>query len=155
MSTDKITFLMNWHATPYHAPVYLAQKLGYFADEGIKVALLEPNDPSDVTEIIGSGKVDMGFKAMIHTLAAKARGFPVTSIGSLLDEPFTGVVYLNDSGITTDFRSLRGKKIGYVGEFGKVRICVSEVDFDIDRSNMMNFADSNRRVDQVLRHEAY
>lgn len=34
------------HATPYHAPVFLAQKLGYFADEGIKVALLEPNDPS-------------------------------------------------------------------------------------------------------------
>ncbi|PQE10576.1 thiamine biosynthesis protein [Rutstroemia sp. NJR-2017a BVV2] len=120
MSTDKITFLMNWHATPYHAPVYLAQKMGFFADEGLKVALLEPNDPSDVTEIIGSGKVDMGFKAMIHTLAAKARGFPVTSIGSLLDEPFTGVIYLKDSGITTDFRSLKGKKIGYVGEFGKV-----------------------------------
>ncbi|RFU27751.1 hypothetical protein B7463_g8587, partial [Scytalidium lignicola] len=122
MSTDKITFLMNWHATPYHAPVYLAQKKGYFADEGIKVALLEPNDPSDVTEIIGSGKVDMGFKAMIHTLAAKARGFPVTSIGSLLDEPFTGVVYLTSSGITTDFRSLKGKRIGYVGEFGKIQI---------------------------------
>lgn len=113
---------MNWHATPYHAPVYLAQKMGYFADEGIKVALLEPNDPSDVTEIIGSGKVDMGFKAMIHTLAAKARGFQVTSIGSLLDEPFTGVVYLKDSGITTDFRSLKGKRIGYVGEFGKIQI---------------------------------
>jgi pyrimidine precursor biosynthesis enzyme len=77
-------------------------------------------EEADVTEIIGSGKVDLGFKAMIHTLAAKARGFPVTSIGSLLDEPFTGVVYLNDSGITTDFRSLKGKKIGYVGEFGKV-----------------------------------
>jgi len=122
MSTDKITFLMNWHATPYHAPVYLAQKKGYFADEGIKVALLEPNDPSDVTEIIGSGKVDMGFKAMIHTLAAKARDFPVTSVGSLLDEPFTGVVYLKSSGITEDFRSLKGKRIGYVGEFGKIQI---------------------------------
>lgn len=76
----------------------------------------------DVTEIIGSGKVDMGFKAMIHTLAAKARGFPVTSIGSLLDEPFTGVVYLKGSGITTDFTSSKGKKIGYVGEFGKVQL---------------------------------
>jgi pyrimidine precursor biosynthesis enzyme len=103
------------------------------------VALLEPNDPSDVTEIIGSGKVDMGFKAMIHTLAvriplllharvlsnisqAKARNFPVTSIGSLLDEPFTGVVYLKSSGITEDFRSLKGKRIGYVGEFGKIQI---------------------------------
>lgn len=76
---------------------------------------------SDVTEIIGSGKIDMGFKAMIHTLAAKARGFPVTSIGSLLDEPFTGVIYLKGSGITPDFKSLYGKRIGYVGEFGKVR----------------------------------
>lgn len=44
----------------------------------------------------------------------------MTSIGSLLDEPFTGVVYLKSSGITEDFRSLKGKRIGYVGEFGKV-----------------------------------
>ncbi|TKA24158.1 4-amino-5-hydroxymethyl-2-methylpyrimidine phosphate synthase [Friedmanniomyces endolithicus] len=122
MSTDKITFLTNWHATPYHAPLYLAQAKGFFKEEGIKVALLEPNDPSDVTEIIGTGKVDLGFKAMIHTLAAKARNFPVVSIGSLLDEPFTGVVYLKDSGITTDFTSLKGKTIGYVGEFGKIQI---------------------------------
>ncbi|VUC31091.1 unnamed protein product [Clonostachys rosea] len=122
MASDKITFLTNWHATAYHAPLYLAQAKGYFKEEGIKVALLEPNDPSDVTEIIGSGKVDLGFKAMIHTLAAKARNFPVVSIGSLLDEPFTGVVYLKDSGITTDFRSLKGKRIGYVGEFGKIQI---------------------------------
>ncbi|EGD85808.1 uncharacterized protein TERG_02078 [Trichophyton rubrum CBS 118892] len=103
MSTDKITFLTNWHATPYHAPLYLAQKKGYFQDEGIKVAILEPNDPSDVTEIIGSQRVDLGFKAMIHTLAAKHGNFP-------------------DSGITTDFRSLKGKRIGYVGEFGKIQI---------------------------------
>ncbi|KAG9203203.1 glycylpeptide N-tetradecanoyltransferase [Epicoccum nigrum] len=122
MSTDKITFLTNWYATPYHAPLFLAQSKGYFKDEGIKVAILEPNDPSDVTEMIGSGKVDLGFKAMIHTLAAAARGFPVTSFGSLLNEPFTGVVYLKTSGISPDFDSLRGKRIGYVGEFGKIQL---------------------------------
>ncbi|KDN47178.1 putative thiamine biosynthesis protein [Tilletiaria anomala UBC 951] len=122
MASDKITFLFNWHAIPYHAPVFLAQSKGFFAEEGIKVALLEPNDPSDVTEIIGSGKADMGLKAMIHTIAAKARGFPVTSIGTLMDEPFTGVIYLEGSGITSDFRSLKGKRIGYVGEFGKIQI---------------------------------
>ncbi|RMD40694.1 hypothetical protein DV735_g4451, partial [Chaetothyriales sp. CBS 134920] len=122
MSTDKITFLTNWHATPYHAPLYLAQAKGFFKNEGISVALLEPNDPSDVTEIIGTEKVDLGFKAMIHTLAAKARNFPVLSIGSLLDEPFTGVVYLKDSGITSNFTTLKGKRIGYVGEFGKIQI---------------------------------
>jgi pyrimidine precursor biosynthesis enzyme len=86
--------------------------------------LKNPHDlPSqDVTEIIGSGKVDLGFKAMIHTLAASARGFPIQSIGSLLNEPFTGVVYLTTSGITPDFTTLKGKKIGYVGEFGKIQL---------------------------------
>ncbi|KAG0162075.1 glycylpeptide N-tetradecanoyltransferase [Apophysomyces sp. BC1034] len=123
MSTDKITCLLNWHATPYHLPLFLAEKLNYFGDEGIKVAILEPNNPSDVTEIIGSGKVDLGYKAMIHTIAGKARGFPIRSLGTLLDEPFTGVVYLRSkSGITTEFESLRGKRIGYVGEFGKIQL---------------------------------
>ncbi|SPO21440.1 probable thiamine biosynthesis protein nmt1 [Ustilago trichophora] len=123
MLSDKITFLTNWQAVPYHLPVYRAQSQGYFADEGIKVAILEPNDPSDVTEIIGTGKADMGLKAMIHTLAAKGmRGYPVTSIGTLMDEPATGIIYLEGSGITSDFQSLRGKRIGYVGEFGKIQI---------------------------------
>lgn len=120
--TDKITFLLNWRATSYHAPLYLAHSKGYFKEEGVDVSIFQPNDPSEVTELIGAGKVDLGFKAMIHTLAGKARGYPIKSIGSLLDEPFTGVIYLKSSGITTDFQSLRGKRIGYVGEFGKIQI---------------------------------
>lgn len=82
MSSEKITCLLNWQATPYHVPVFLAQKLELFQKHGIKVAILEPSDPSDVTEIIGSGKSDLGLKAMIHTIAAKANGFNVTSSNS-------------------------------------------------------------------------
>jgi pyrimidine precursor biosynthesis enzyme len=37
--------------------VYLAKAKGFFTEQGISVALLSPQDPSDVTEIIGSGKV--------------------------------------------------------------------------------------------------
>ncbi|CAH2350170.1 4-amino-5-hydroxymethyl-2-methylpyrimidine phosphate synthase Thi13p [[Candida] railenensis] len=122
MTTEKVSFCLNWEVAPYHIPIYIAQTKGYFKDEGVDVSILEPSNPSDVTELIGSGKIDMGLKAMVHTLAAKARGFPVTSVASLLDEPFTGVLYLEGSGITTDFQSLKGKKIGYVGEFGKIQI---------------------------------
>lgn len=122
MSTEKVSFCLNWQATPYHIPIFIAQTKGYFKDEGVDVSILEPSNPSDVTELIGSGKIDMGLKAMVHTLAAKARGFPVTAVGSLLDEPFTGVLYLEGNGITPDFRSLKGKRIGYVGEFGKIQI---------------------------------
>ncbi|KAG2229537.1 NMT1/THI5 like-domain-containing protein [Thamnidium elegans] len=122
-TSEKITVLLNWKATPYHLPLFLASKLGFFTKQDISVAILEPNDPSDVTEIIGSGKIDLGLKAMIHTIAGKARGYPIKSIGTLLDEPFTGVIHpSHKSGITSDFKSLRGKKIGYVGEFGKIQL---------------------------------
>jgi pyrimidine precursor biosynthesis enzyme len=56
-------------------------------------------------------------------LLARLEASQSKSIGTLLDEPFTGVVYLKSkSGITTDFQSLRNKRIGYVGEFGKIQL---------------------------------
>jgi pyrimidine precursor biosynthesis enzyme len=154
VTTDKITVLLNWKATPYHLPLFLASKLGYFTEEGIKVAILEPNDPSDVTEIIGSGKVDLGLKAMIHTIAGKARGYPIKSIGTLLDEPFTGVIHLSHkSGITTDFKSLRGKRIGYVGEFGKIQLDELTSHFDMTPNDYNAVRVGMNVTDAIIRGE--
>ncbi len=118
--TKKIrtNFLLNWYANPYHTPLFVAQTLGYYEEEGVKLALYEPTDPSDVTEAVGVGAMDLGLKAMIHTLAARAKGFPVVSLGTLLDEPPTGLIALKSSGIQT-FHDIVGKRIGYIGEFGK------------------------------------
>jgi len=116
--STRTTLLLNWYANPYHTPVFVAQRLGFYQDVGIKLAILEPDDPSDVTEIVGLGHVDFGIKAMIHTLAARAKGYQVTSIGTLLDEPPTGLIALKSSGITC-FQDIVGKRVGYIGEFGK------------------------------------
>ncbi len=127
----RTTLLLNWYANPYHTPIFVAQALGYYQDEAIKLAILEPTDPSDVTEIVGLAKVDFGVKAMIHTIAAKAKGYQVTSIGTLLDEPPTGLIALKSSGIKT-FNDIRGKRVGYIGEFGKKIIddlaCLAGID---------------------------
>lgn len=117
----KTTILLNWYANPYHAPILAAKALGFYRDEAIQLAILEPTDPSDVTEIVGLGNVDIGLKAMVHCYAAKNRGYPIKSIGTLLDEPSTGLIFLKKSGIQS-FADMRGKRIGYVGEFGKIMI---------------------------------
>ncbi len=116
--STRTTILLNWYANPYHTPIFVAHILGYYEEAGIKLAILEPNDPSDVTEIVGLGHVDFGVKAMIHTTAARAKGYPVKSIGTLLDEPPTGLVALKSSGIQS-FQDIVGKRVGYIGEFGK------------------------------------
>jgi ABC-type nitrate/sulfonate/bicarbonate transport system substrate-binding protein len=114
----RTTLLLNWYANPYHTPIFVAKALGFYDQEGIKLAILETTDPSDVTEIVGLGIVDFGLKAMIHTIAARAKGFNITSIATLLDEPPTGLLALESSGIR-NFYDIVGKRIGYVGEFGK------------------------------------
>jgi len=115
---SRTTVLLNWYTNPYHTPIIVAQQLGFYLQEDIKLAILEPSDPSDVTELVGLGTVDFGVKAMIHTVAAVAKGYPVTSIGTLLDEPPTGLIALKSSGINS-FYDIVGKRVGYIGEFGK------------------------------------
>jgi ABC-type nitrate/sulfonate/bicarbonate transport system substrate-binding protein len=117
----KISFLLNWFANPYHTPIFVAKSKGFYAEEGIDLAILEATNPSDVTEIVGSGKVDLGLKAMIHILAAKERGIDLTSFGTLLDEPPTGLIFKESSGIK-EFKDIIGKRVGYIGQFGKVMI---------------------------------
>ena len=46
---SRTTLLLNWYTNPYHAPILVAQELGFYEQEGIKLAILEPSDPSDVT----------------------------------------------------------------------------------------------------------
>lgn len=146
----RTTLLLNWYANPYHTPIFVAKALGYYNDVGINLAILETTDPSDVTEIVGLGSVDIGLKAMIHTIAARGKGFPVTSIGTLLDEPPTGLIALKSSQIRT-FQDIIGKRVGYIGEFGKLMIedlaRLAEIDpksFETVRVGM-NVTDAIRR----------
>lgn len=44
MSTDKIALLLNWHATPYHLPIFLAQSKGAFVFSNL---LLTKHNPPD------------------------------------------------------------------------------------------------------------
>jgi ABC-type nitrate/sulfonate/bicarbonate transport system substrate-binding protein len=135
--TTRVPFLLNWCANPYHAPIFVAKELGYFEREDINLAVLEPTDPSDVTELVGTGRADMGLKAMIHTIAGRVRGFPLKAIGMLLDEPPTGLLYSTRAGSINRIQDLKGKRIGYVGEFGKYIIN------DLLRKNAVNPADVN------------
>ena len=120
--SDRTTFLLNWYANPYHTPIFVAKQKGWFEEENINLAVLETTNPSDVTEIIGEGAVPLGLKAMIHILAAKDRGIDMTSFGTLLDEPPTGLIYDKTKFDLKSFDDLKGKRIGYIGHFGKVMV---------------------------------
>merc|ERR1712008_533657 len=54
-------------------------------------------------------------------LAAKDRGIDLTSFGTILDEPPTGLIFKKSMNIK-GIEDLRGKNIGYIGHFGKIMV---------------------------------
>ena len=41
---DKLTLILDWYVNPDHAPIILAQELGFFADQGLEVEVIAPAD---------------------------------------------------------------------------------------------------------------
>lgn len=116
-----IPLLLNWYVNPYHTSLIVAKEKGFYKEYDIDLCLLQPTNPSDVTKIVGQGLVPLGLKAMIHCFAARSRGYPIQSVGTILDEPPTGLITPIKKGIK-NISDIKGKRLGYVGEFGKVMI---------------------------------
>lgn len=128
-----VPFLLNWYLNPYHTPLVVAKEMGFFEQYDIDLAIIEPTNPSDVTKIIGTGAIKLGLKAMVHCFAARARGYAIQSIATLLDEPPTGLISSLEKPIK-HIADIQNKRIGYVGEFGKIMIdnLVQEAGFPAD-----------------------
>lgn len=129
-----VPFLLNWRLNPYHAPLVVAKEKGFYKDVDIDLCLLEPRNPSEVTRIIGEGHVPLGLKAMVHCFAARDRGYPIQSIGTVLDEPPTGLISPTGKNIHS-IADIQGKRLGYVGEFGKVMIDKLAKDANIPKNS--------------------
>ena len=118
--------------------------------EGINLAILEPTSLADLTELVGHGIVDFGMKCMLRTVGARAKGFPITSIGTLLDEPPAGLIALKTTGINS-FQDIVGKRVGYMGEFNKKMIDNLAVLAGIDPTSYQTIRTGMNTIDAICR----
>lgn len=109
---DKLTVLLDWFVNPYHGPLYVAQELGYFKDEGLAVELIAPADPDAPPRLVaaGQGDIALSYQPQLH-LQVEA-GLPVVRVGTLIATPLNSLLVLKDGPIKT-IRDLKGRKIGF------------------------------------------
>jgi putative hydroxymethylpyrimidine transport system substrate-binding protein len=111
-SAEKLTVLLDWFANPSHAPLFVAEQQGYFAEQGLDVNLIGPADPADPPKLVAANKADIAITYEPNFLQQVASGLPLVLIGTLIDHPLNCLVVLESSPIKK-ISELKGKTVGY------------------------------------------
>lgn len=97
---EKVTFVLDWTPNTNHTGIYVAQKLGYFAEEGIEVEIAQPPEDSSVV-LVASGKADVSisFQDSLAAAFVKDNTLPVTAIAAIIQHNTSGIISRKGEGM--------------------------------------------------------
>jgi len=111
---EPFSLTLDFYPNPDHAGIYMAQKLGYFADAGLDVSIQTPSDPAAPIKQVAAGQTDLAISYEPEVVLAREQGLDVVAVGALVDRPLTSLIWLRKSGIG-GVAGLRGKTIATAG----------------------------------------
>ncbi|PQO23305.1 ABC transporter ATP-binding protein [Rhodobacteraceae bacterium WD3A24] len=109
---DRLTVMLDWFVNPDHAPIVLAEELGYFADAALEVETVTPADPNDPPRMAAAGRVDLAVSYQPQLHLSRHNGLPLRRVGTLVSTPLTCLVVLAD-GPVQEMADLRHRKVGF------------------------------------------
>ncbi len=113
-TAEPFSLTLDFYPNPDHAGIYMADKLGYFADAGLDVSIHTPSDPAAPIKQVAAGQTDLAISYEPEVLLAREQGLDVTAVGAIVDRPLTSLIWLKKSGIG-GVAGLRGKTIATAG----------------------------------------
>ena len=111
-SGTPLVFMLDWFPNPDHVPLYAAIGAGYFRQAGLNVVLQVPANADDPLKLVAARRVDVAVNYESGVIFARSQGLPVRSIGLLVGQPLTTIMYLKRSGIRRP-RDLVGRRVGF------------------------------------------
>ena len=137
---EKFVVLLDWFTNPDHAPLYVAQGLGYFTDAGLDVELIAPADPNDPPKLVAAGQADIAISYQPQLHVQVAEGLPLVRVGTLVATPLNSLVVMADGPIRS-IADLKGKTVGFsVGGFedALLRVMLARYGLTLDDITLVN-----------------
>ena len=109
---EKFTVWLDWYVNPDHGPLFVAEALGYFAEQGLEVDLIAPANPNDPPKLVAAkeGDIAVSYQPQLHLQVDQ--GLPLVRVGTLVATPLNSIVVLDKSDIRS-IKDLKGRKVGY------------------------------------------
>lgn len=106
----EITVCLDWTPNTNHTGFFVADKLGYYEEEGIKVTIVQP--PENGAELMtASGQAQFGisFQDTLADLFSIENPPEITSVAAILQHNTSGIISRKGEGVTSP-KGLEGKR---------------------------------------------
>jgi NitT/TauT family transport system substrate-binding protein len=107
-SLQRVTVQLDWFPEPEHGGLYQALAKGWFKDEGLDVVLIPGGGNVKVTQIVATGRADIGQSATTQVIQARAAGLPISNIAAVFQRmPLCLMVH--DSSPIKSYQDIAGR----------------------------------------------
>ena len=106
----KVRFQTDWFPQPEHGGYYQALAKGYYAAEGLDVAILPGGPNAQVMTTVAVGRADLGMTNGDDVIVAVARGVPIKMVGAEMQRDPQGILFHTEHPLTS-LKDLEGKTI--------------------------------------------
>ncbi|MBE0634641.1 ABC transporter substrate-binding protein, partial [Candidatus Bipolaricaulota bacterium] len=99
---------LDWTPNTNHTGIVVAQQLGYFAQEGLRVEIVQPG-PTMSIQLAVSGQCEFAVSMQEYVTMARAQAIPVVSIAAVFPHNTSGFAAPVELGVLapSDFENLR------------------------------------------------
>ncbi|MBU5592531.1 ABC transporter substrate-binding protein [Clostridium sp. MSJ-4] len=112
---EEVDLVLDWYPNAIHSFIYAAIENGYYEEEGLKVNIKFPSNPTDPMALPAAGKATIGIYYQPDVVMARSNeNVPIKSIGSIVKTPLNVIISLKEKGINSP-KDLSGKVIGFSG----------------------------------------
>ncbi|WP_027623013.1 ABC transporter substrate-binding protein [Clostridium lundense] len=112
---EEVDLVLDWYPNAIHSFIYTAMEKGYYEEEGLKVNIKFPSNPTDPLTLPAAGKATLGIYYQPDIVMARANEkVPVKSIGAIVHTPLNVIISLKEKNINSP-KDLSGKTVGFSG----------------------------------------
>ena len=147
----QVTLMLDWVPNTNHTGIFVAQEMGYFADAGLELQMIEPGEVFAELAVAG-GAADFGVSFQEQITLARADGQPLVSIAAILQHNSSGFASRAELGAESpaDWEGLRYGSFGSPFEEPTLRVLMECDQGDFDQLEVVDtgFADPLALLDE-------
>lgn len=144
VNLQEVTLMLDWVPNVNHTGLFVAEELGYFAEAGLDVEIIQPGEVL-VEAAIVSGAADFGVSFQEYVTLSRADDVSIVSIAAVIQHNTSGFAALSSTplGSPADFEGLRYGSYGSPFEQPTLRVLMECYDADFSAVEVIEtgFAD--------------